>query len=79
MLLEHLSRFAGPGQAPACPVCGNQIWSAEGIVAQQVYTQQPGMFFTAGGRAAPMVQLVCTTCFYVMFFAWAPLKAAYGR
>jgi hypothetical protein len=71
-LTAHLQKHSQGMNAPACPVCANRHWTAEGPVAPILYTASP--INPAQGemhpsKNLPLFALCCTTCFYVMFFS----------
>lgn len=69
VLDRHIQKF----RLPYCPVCQNKTWDAAGLeMGNEV--NDAATSANIGGPALPVVILVCTRCFYVMQFAWLPLK-----
>ena len=53
-----------------CPVCKRGKWHAGEIILSPIST---GNGFSPGGSNAPMVQMVCDHCAYVLLFAAVPI------
>jgi hypothetical protein len=66
--LAHLGRVRGTSDiAPPCPVCGKREWSIEGLVAAPIFDKTAN---SSAAKAAPFLQVICTTCYFVLHFAW---------
>jgi predicted nucleic-acid-binding Zn-ribbon protein len=48
-----------------CPMCGSTQWETGEIVS--------GVNVSGHGDVLPMVQVICSNCGYVMFFAATPI------
>jgi len=53
-----------------CPICGRDKWRAGEIILCPIST---GSGFIPGGSHAPMVQIVCDHCAYVLLLAAVPM------
>jgi hypothetical protein len=54
-----------------CPSCKANQWSIEGPFT--MLSQDTGGSVVIGGKAMPLVALVCMNCFQTRTFAWLPI------
>lgn len=64
----HIRKFY---EQDACPICHKRDWYIAGL-EQALGYQRGEQSLTA--PAMPIVQVMCTTCFYVRQFAWVPIQ-----
>jgi hypothetical protein len=74
--LAHLRRVRGTSEtAPLCPVCGKRNWSIEGLATSPFVS----VAATSDASTVPFLQVVCTTCYYVLHFAWNLIERDFAR
>jgi hypothetical protein len=66
-LQKHIKKM------PVCPICGNDRWTIEALIAPVIYAQDETGRLVTEGRQGPLVPFVCLTCSFVYHFAWAPI------
>lgn len=62
---KHFAKFPN---LKICPVCHNTDWHVAGMAASPGSTDGT---FQLGMPTLPLVELVCTKCYYVRSFAWS--------
>ena len=55
----------------ACPFCGAQRWSVQGIT----YPLGADVNGYVGAPVVPQLTIICLECFFVRNFAWQPISA----
>ena len=53
-----------------CPVCSHNTWSPGDLVVAPRFASGSTEI---GGQVIPMVQVICTNCSYIRFFAAVPI------
>lgn len=64
---------------PRCPICSSTQWAFlpddAPLVVLQGYNEEEQAAFTVPAKAmAPVALLTCTTCYYVLPFAWQLIR-----
>lgn len=73
LFLRHLRRVNG--HLPQCPICGNGAWQSSSLEVG-VRINDEATQINHGGAVLPVATLACTRCFYLLKFAWLPVRAS---
>lgn len=81
---NHLKTTAGVKGLPKCHICGQRRWQVLGMTAPPVVVdvnQDLGAapYFAESGNTIPTYSLMCMNCFFIIQFAWLPIKSAVRR
>jgi hypothetical protein len=78
ILRDHVQSHAQGGTMKPCPICGTDLWVADGPMAL-IRTKETETESTTGSSAIvtfPVATLTCTKCFYMQTFVWSPIESA---
>lgn len=63
------------GDAPRCPMCGQQNWQIVGTREDKIAGYAPPKHLVRA-QSVPVVVVGCANCFHVLTFAWEPIRKA---
>ncbi len=77
--LRHLEKLNAEGFKLRCPVCGHTEFTVEQTEAPGSWEESSFESVFSPKPVVPRLPIVCRRCFYVLEFAWLPIRMTTER
>jgi hypothetical protein len=70
LVAAHLAKWP----PPSCLLCASKSWTIVGVECSPSYARGVGMKLSGLTYMMPVLAVACTTCGFVIHFAWGSIK-----